>query len=224
MSASELQCIGNVSVNLAVSAVGPVSKGISFTHFKFWDNIGAQFGGQLGKPWGLSHDYMPRSHGALTLLLGRYLPSLFLASVVCGILCVPSFHSAVFSLPTPTFAPRMASIFKPAATTTLFPVDLLVITPGTLPDGTPCPPDAVMEYRVVDLRSSRSPAVSEWQRARRDLWPGHTEWCFKLPPGSLTVQVRCVFGKDQSPPSPPFQFLVKGEVLHFLGTVLVCSC
>jgi hypothetical protein len=131
-----------------------------------------------------------------------------------------------FVLPAPSFAPRMASIFKPAATTTLFPVDLLVITPGTLPDGTPCPPDAIMEYKLVDVRrpDGSTTAESEWQPARTDLWPGHTEWCFKLSPGSMKVQVRCVKGPVESPPSPLYAFLVKGASCSGCGVPWACMC
>jgi hypothetical protein len=86
-----------------------------------------------------------------------------------------------------------------------------------------------MEYRVVDLRSSRSPAVSEWQRARRDLWPGHTEWCFKLPPGSMKVCVRSVKGPVASPPSALLAFLVKGRCWNSLRVCVfrlapLCLC
>jgi hypothetical protein len=121
--------------------------------------------------------------------------------------------AAAFVLPSPTFAPRTASLFKPDATTTLFRTDLLVITPGTLPDGTPTPPDAVMQYKLVDVRrpdGSTAPD-SEWQPARQDLWPGHSDWCFNLAPGSMKVCVRSVKEGVESAPSALYAFLVRGR-------------
>jgi len=116
------------------------------------------------------------------------------------------------TLPQPTFAPRNASLFKPGGTTSLFQADLLVITPGSLPDGSPCPSDVSMEYKLTDVhRPDGTPAPdSDWLPARQDLWPGHLEWCFKLPAGAMKVQVRCVKGGVQSAPSAAFAFLMRG--------------
>ncbi len=96
----------------------------------------------------------------------------------------------------------------------MFQADLLVIIPGSLPDGTPCPSDVSMEYKLTDVhRPDGTPAPdSDWLPARQDLWPGHLEWCFKLPAGAMKVQVRCVKGGVQSAPSDAFGFLLRGEL------------
>ena len=123
------------------------------------------------------------------------------------------FCAVEFILPAPSFATRSAGLFKPTSTSNVFRTDLLVITPGRLPDGTPCPPDAAMEYLLTEYCLPDGTAAAPqpgWQRARQDLWPGHLEWCFAVPPGSMKVQVRCVKDGVESDPSPAYDFFVRG--------------
>jgi hypothetical protein len=132
------------------------------------------------------------------------------------------FCAVEFILPAPSFATRSAGLFKPASTSNVFRTDLLVITPGRLPDGDPCPPDAAMEYLLTEYcLPDGTAAVPQpgWQRARQDLWPGHSEWCFALPPGSMKVQVRCVKDGVESDPSPAYDFFVRGG---WVGLALAC--
>ncbi len=110
-------------------------------------------------------------------------------------------------LPTPSFTTRNEALLKPAGTTILFRVDVLVVTPAD-----PSDPEVVMQYRIEGYEGPLGPGVPmEWQEAR----PDGGQWSFTLPVGTMQVRVRSAPKAGSlalpSEPSPPLTFRVKGR-------------
>ncbi len=97
----------------------------------------------------------------------------------------------------------------PDGETVLFAEDALVIVPG--PDTAV---DVAMQYRVFGYSGATPPSL-DWQDAMHVTWRGEAQWCFMLPRGRMSVEVRAVnrVSGGVSGSSEAMKFLVKGMVL-----------
>ncbi len=99
----------------------------------------------------------------------------------------------------------------------LFAEDVLVITPAPGSAGR----DVVMQFRISGYSGRHGPP-SDWQDAKPEMWKGEQQWCFTLPSGRMSVEVRARNSATDTPskPSAARTFLVRGAWSLRVVTVL----